>query len=340
MKSMNERWQEADIQALIDDSVEEGQHLDYKDSRALSKADWKKDVCKDVSAMANADGGVIIYGVTEAEFQDGKKRKIRPQGFDDGIDPAERSKEQIVQVINDGLQRRPEFFIDKVELSNNPGRVCYVIRVPKSLTGAHQLTVDKDYRYYQRQETETKAMQDWQIRDVMNRQTGPDLSIKFSIDMNHWAKGENFPVCPTIQNSSKNPAEYAFVTLWIDIRLAEHSAQSLHFFFESIKSGVPVPVEAIGEKNVSAYKGVIVCHPRIPIFGSKDFTLIKSSNDLLPLRLPRNEMGFILDDYYLQWEIEAPGMTPKRCLEKFSVHYASENELRGKWESINQSYGE
>ena len=50
----------------IDEGIEESLNLDYKAAGALGKTDGKKkEISKDVSAMANSDGGRIIYGVPE-----------------------------------------------------------------------------------------------------------------------------------------------------------------------------------------------------------------------------------------------------------------------------------
>ena len=54
------------INGLIANEVEENIHLAYKASGALGKKDDKKsEIVKDVSAFANSDGGIIIYGLTE-----------------------------------------------------------------------------------------------------------------------------------------------------------------------------------------------------------------------------------------------------------------------------------
>ena len=58
-----------DIQSLIDNSIDECTELEYK--RAFPKAkdnpkyNWKEELAKDISAMANANGGTIIYGLSE-----------------------------------------------------------------------------------------------------------------------------------------------------------------------------------------------------------------------------------------------------------------------------------
>lgn len=72
---------EAEIEALHADGVRESLHLEYKASGAVDKADNSKklEMARDVSAFANADGGQIIYGMTEKDHD--------PTGLDKGLDP-------------------------------------------------------------------------------------------------------------------------------------------------------------------------------------------------------------------------------------------------------------
>ena len=59
-----------DLDKLIADQVEDNLHLDYKAADALAKTDGKKkEVSKDISALANSDGGIIIYGIKEFAIQ-------------------------------------------------------------------------------------------------------------------------------------------------------------------------------------------------------------------------------------------------------------------------------
>jgi len=55
----------ADLQSLDTNAVAESSTLEYKASPAVDKNN-KDEIAKDVSAMANAEGGQIIYGMTEA----------------------------------------------------------------------------------------------------------------------------------------------------------------------------------------------------------------------------------------------------------------------------------
>ena len=59
---------QAHLQALIDQGVEEGPHLDFK--RQLP-SDWTRDAKQaflaDVTAFANAGGGDLVYGIDEVD---------------------------------------------------------------------------------------------------------------------------------------------------------------------------------------------------------------------------------------------------------------------------------
>jgi predicted HTH transcriptional regulator len=70
-----------ELEALYTGNVNESLYLEYKASDAIDKNDNGKkiEMARDVSAFANADGGQIIYGMTEKEHQ--------PAGLDQGLDP-------------------------------------------------------------------------------------------------------------------------------------------------------------------------------------------------------------------------------------------------------------
>ena len=69
-----EEYTKKDIDDLIQNEVEESIYLDYKDGRALDP-DKIAEITKDVSAFANADGGIIVYGVSE------NKATHNPEGY-------------------------------------------------------------------------------------------------------------------------------------------------------------------------------------------------------------------------------------------------------------------
>ena len=63
-KEMWERKTEADIEELITAKVSESLHVEFKACASLENTEGrKKEISKDVSAFANADGGTIFYGL-------------------------------------------------------------------------------------------------------------------------------------------------------------------------------------------------------------------------------------------------------------------------------------
>lgn len=76
-----------DLKTLIADATEESTELEFKlnfgmpedeiiiidkDKQGKKKKDWKTELAKDVSAMANSAGGTIIFGISEEKNENDK----------------------------------------------------------------------------------------------------------------------------------------------------------------------------------------------------------------------------------------------------------------------------
>jgi hypothetical protein len=169
---MEENWDQHRIQSYIDNEVEESLTLDYKIAASLSKQQNKKDeVTKDVSAMANSAGGLIIYGVAEYSAED---KKHLPEKIDP-VDRTEFTKEWLEQVINNIRPRINTVVIHPISIDTAPNHVVYVVEIPQSTT-AHQAN---DKRYYKRFNFLSIAMEDYEIRDVLNRAQYPQIELEF-----------------------------------------------------------------------------------------------------------------------------------------------------------------
>lgn len=168
---MPEAWTLDRIRGMIAERVPEDLHLDYKAAAALSKEEKKRiEISKDVSAFANADGGVIIYGVGEDAVDDSLPGEIVP------VDSKDFTAEWLEQIVTSRIQPRiPGLLIDALEVS--PGQVVYVVHIPKGET-AHQAS---DKRYHKRIVRTTVPMEDYEVRDVMNRKTTPKVNVELSI---------------------------------------------------------------------------------------------------------------------------------------------------------------
>lgn len=157
-------WDQARLQRYIDAGIEESLTLEYKSGEALHSGNGRRhEIAKDVSAMANSAGGIIIYGI--AEHPDREVRH-RPAGFSP-VDRRECSKETLEQIISSNIQPRISGIkIHPVPLDSDPSHVAYVVVIPQGDT-IHQVTYNN--KYYRRFNFEAVPMADYEIRDVMNR---------------------------------------------------------------------------------------------------------------------------------------------------------------------------
>jgi hypothetical protein len=162
----------SDLNNLIKDKIEEGSELEYKSSGALDKSDKKKsEIAKDVSAMANASGGTVIYGIKESKHV---PQKITPINRDDF------SKEWLEQIINSNISPKiAGLKITSISVDDESG-VVYVVNIPQGNT-AHQNSYD--CKYHRRYNFEILAMKDYEIRDAMNRTKHPTIELQFEIEV-------------------------------------------------------------------------------------------------------------------------------------------------------------
>src|SRR5258708_3257235 len=173
---MQNEWDQARLEQYIHDGVMESPTLEYKRAAAFSKTDDKKrtELSKDVSAIANSAGGLLIYGI--AEYSD-NARKHLPEKLD-GIDRTQFSREWLDQMIGNIQPHIAELKIYQVDLDTGPNLSAYVVEIPQSTT-AHQAT---DRRYYKRFNFTSEPMEDYEIRDVMNRAVKANAEVTFGYD--------------------------------------------------------------------------------------------------------------------------------------------------------------
>jgi predicted HTH transcriptional regulator len=139
----------AKLQSLHTNGVPESLHLEYKASQAIQNSDARNEVSKDISAVANADGGQLIYGMTE------NKNNHLPNGLDGGIDPKPYDGLWLEQVIQQNVSPKIEGLII-LAVPKGDGKNYFVVSVPKSIT-VHQA---KDGRYYRRRNFRNDIMDD------------------------------------------------------------------------------------------------------------------------------------------------------------------------------------
>lgn len=205
-------WTKQRLEQMITDGVEESLSLDYKRADALAKTDGKKtDITKDVSAFANSSGGVLIYGIAECGDD---ARKHLPERLDP-ILRTEISKEWLDQVIQSIQPRIEGVVIHPVTISELDNRVCYVVEVPQS----HTAHMARDHRYHKRHNFTTQAMEDYEIRDVMNRRTHPKINSSIYINKNAGRPKPQGYILVKLENAGCVLARRTMVELEIPIDL-------------------------------------------------------------------------------------------------------------------------
>lgn len=163
-----EEFNESDINALIANGVEESIHLDFKAAGSLDKhVNKKREIAKDVSAFANSDGGVIVYGITEENHVATAESPVDGNIF---------TKEWLEQVINSNIEKRiPNVRIYPIRLKGEVSSTVYIVKIPRSNSVPHQC---KDHKYYRRFNFQSVSMEEYEVRELFNRVGTAKLSLK------------------------------------------------------------------------------------------------------------------------------------------------------------------
>ncbi|MDK2822937.1 MAG: hypothetical protein PWP71_855 [Clostridia bacterium] len=203
-------WTLKDIELIIQNNILENKQLEFKACDAL-KDEYKDEISKDVSSFANSAGGVIIYGIKELE----EGRTIRLE-LDEGYDINDRiNKEWLENVIYSRISPKIEgIYINPIEIKN--GKVIYVVIIPQSTT-AHMAG---NYRYYKRRNFKSEPMEDYEVRDVMNRQKKPDLQIRLTVPR-EIPQDSNYTFRVLVRNTGVIMVKYFAVRICIPEQLID-----------------------------------------------------------------------------------------------------------------------
>lgn len=155
------------LQSLIDNEIEESIHIEFKSKGALSKKDsHKKEVSKDISAFANSDGGILVYGIEEVNH------KAHRFSY---IDGNEFTKEWLEQIISTTVQRKiPNLKIFPIRNKGKISETIYIVQVPSSIESPH---ISRDKRFYKRFNFESVQMEEYEIRQLYGRRLKSELVL-------------------------------------------------------------------------------------------------------------------------------------------------------------------
>lgn len=305
---------QSDLENLISAQIEESLNLDYKASESISKSEGKKkEITKDVSALANAAGGQIVYGIREHQEPD---KAHLPEAIDP-INRKEFPKEWLEHIINNIRPRIDGMEITSIQLDSGSDDVAYVVTVPPSHT-AHQAT---DFRYYKRFNFESTPMYDYEVRDVMARAVHPVICIECEIRIENRYIRSMLPIGPQkreeriphpvigviARNEGSRLAN--FLNAWVCLPKGLLEAGSTHESDEEHPDHIPIPV-------TNRLKEVVVPGNdfRAPTYSDPMYRPILPSLtlELATLRLADDCAKIVKSDAIIYWKVYADN-SEMRC---------------------------
>jgi len=152
-----------DIQALVNNEEPESVTLEYKREIDASPG-GKKELAKDVSAMANSQGGLLVIGLDEEQH-----RPKMPNTFVGRMLVNHKVEEWLDQVLNSNIQQRTNVHIRPIAVPDRPDECVVVIHVPPSPRVPHMVTANGDNRYYKRHNFQTLPAEEYEVRDMFER---------------------------------------------------------------------------------------------------------------------------------------------------------------------------
>lgn len=158
----------ADVEAFLGQGVAENLTLDYKRELGDSKGE-RAEMCKDVSALANSQGGMIVYGVDE---NPDRTPKLPAVGTSRAFG-RQNVEEWAAQVLQSGAQPRMDFEIEAFALRGDPDRCLLIVRAQASPSAPHMVTLNGDNRYYgrfyRRGNFGNRIAEEYEVREMMER---------------------------------------------------------------------------------------------------------------------------------------------------------------------------
>jgi hypothetical protein len=174
-----------DIQALVDNEEPESVTLEYKREIDTSPG-GKKELAKDVSAMANSQGGHLIIGLAEEDH----RPKI-PDHFVDRMLGKQKVEEWLEQVLNSNIQQRVDLRVRPISVPDRSAECVVVVQVPQSPRVPHMVTTDGEKRYYVRHNFQTLPAEEYEVRDMFERSQRITLEVEEYLRRQGWLDAED-----------------------------------------------------------------------------------------------------------------------------------------------------
>lgn len=248
-----------DVQRLIDNGFRESETLDYKEADVVLGDGHHKDIVKDVSAFANSQGGLIIYGVACGDKSD----KTRPTHL---APIAPRNIEIIQQVIAQNIAR-PIRGIRYQTIPESGTPQLLLLDVPASPDAPHQNL--KDHRYYRRNGTVSQSMPHDLVALYFGRRLGPRLTMSYELTRISPATSSKWSAFYELQvqalNDGARVARHLLLQLWVPV------ADWFQFGGAEPHTVLTISASGDGVRTISLANDRSVLHPTLAVTFSLKF---------------------------------------------------------------------
>ncbi len=154
-----EQVTETDLWSLVKNEVRESQQLDFKRDPYAPNDDGKREMLRDIAAMANAFGGEILLGIDESG--DGVASEVV------GISEGEQVATSIVSSCLNNIDERVNVRTWPIPLKS--GRQVVLIQIPQSLRSPHMITFRGLNQFWRRHDRQKSPMSSGEIREACVR---------------------------------------------------------------------------------------------------------------------------------------------------------------------------
>lgn len=164
------------LDKYVTSQQEENLHLEFKTigKRELTRDD-RKNFATALSAFANSDGGIVIWGVVAKRNEDGIDCASAVVGVESG--------EMLVAQLNEFTGSSTPPVVDGVRhraISFPDGRHCVASLIPASDSGPHMAKAGED-RYFKRSGASCYRMEHFDLEDMFGRRKRPDLKLAAAV---------------------------------------------------------------------------------------------------------------------------------------------------------------
>lgn len=155
------------MEELVSGRAAESQHLEFKSILPGRSDKDRHEFLKDIAAIANADGGTIIFGISE---QKGVAHALSPLAIED----KDLEDRRLLQMLDSGIE--PRLAAVSTKWIDSDSGIFLVLDVEKSYSGPHRFSVNGQSKFVVRNNTHVTEMSYLQLASSF-KETGSKMDL-------------------------------------------------------------------------------------------------------------------------------------------------------------------